>query len=1160
MVKLKKSPHGLNDLRMSTNDKPFVSVIMPVYNHREFVFDAAQSVLQQQDVDIELIVIDDASSDASWDVIESIKDDRVRSVRHSKNLGAHASLNEGLALAHGDWVAIINSDDLFHLARLARCIALMQAQGFDLVGTDIQLMDGTSQTVTEHWWLTAFDDLKQRWQSTHDWASTLLYGNVFMTTSNFVMRRSVLEKLGYFSAERYVHDYGYLLRTLAAGLRLGWLDEPLLRYRLHESNTISSSPLAANRECAALLRDTLAKLQPLLADPLKGTQRIDALNAQWARMDHYVDEIWAALQHHALVKKEQELLPLIHDRDEWIRERDQWIDERDQQLRDQTLWLTQKDELISQLQQWVTDRDKWITERDQWIDDLHVHLSSAQEELIQRNTQIQQLGTGLQQAGHQLQQAQDQLQQVLNSRSYRLARLLGWPVRQSRKLLQSIACFDFRASQQRWMRRLSIPHLPPNAPLLRVSSLLALRAKLDQLPPRIRCISFDVFDTLLARCVEPPDSLQRRVCAKIAAKLGAPHSTESVWQARCSVENELRHACQMRGGDHECHFEPLVERWVERLLGHADADLIAWVHRCERQLETLALSAKPGMIELLQHLRSRKLRIIAVSDMYLGDEHIRALLHDCGLGEFIDQLYVSADYGVGKYSGRLHAHVLEIEGLDADDIVHIGDNLAADMLAPLRLGVQGIFLDEHSERVRRRHQSLSADMVQHSGASANVWHGRHFFEVVQARQQLKLAPSAENLSFFQHYGRDVLGPAFAGFTLGLVERIRAHQPDKVFFLARDGYLFQQLYTRWGELLDAEHPPLPEACYAYVSRRVVAGAAIAQGMSHAQALVGLYNPKQHGLLSILKTYGLAVDDFREHALKHGFIQLDEPLYDWNDPRLLNFLADEQVQTQIATFGQSARADLETYFTQLGFFDCQRVALVDIGWSGTIQKFLTEAFAHRQDFPEVRGYYFAFVGQMHSEFARADHIDGLLSDVRNQNLCERTPGEFEELFEQGARALEATTLGYRRLDDGRVTPVLKDDSSPDRQGEIASNPHIAAMHQGALEHLEHFYAAHELTGYNFAQLKPYLLALLERAVVYPTKEEISQIGQLVHTEDFGHDHTLDIGNRSLEWRQFLLRPRRFMHELRLAPWRYAILARLPIPVPTWFYRMLWMRKQR
>ncbi len=1132
---------------MNAAPSSLISVIMPVYNHATYVLGAACSVLAQADVEVELIAIDDASTDASWEVLSTLEDKRIRLFRHTSNLGAHASLNEGLALAQGEWIAIINSDDLFHPERLSRCLAEMRDHQLDLLGTDIRLIDGEGKTLAAHWWVDAFNVLKKRRHESHDWVSALLYGNVFMTTSNFVMRRSMVEQIGAFSADRYVHDYDYLLRALGAGLKLGWLDEPLLDYRLHESNTISSNPLAANRECAALLRRSLYGFASRLNENELGAQRLQALGEQWARMDRYVDETWASLQHHALVTKEQELLPLIHDRDRWIAERDKTIAQQNAWVAERDLWIAERDLSIMERNRWVAERDAWINERDAIIAAQHAHIGILETAQTEQRQQIERLT----QENARISQALDAMS---HSRSYRLARLLGWPVRRMRGMASKLTRVSLRNTLQQWKQRLSAPDLPAEAKLRRITSMQALEHTLNALPAEVRCVSFDVFDTLLARCIEPPAALQQRVCEKIAHKLGAPHTPESVWQARLEVENTLRLACAQQGGDHECHFEPLVNDWVIRLLGWPDEGLSAWIHDCERRLEHLALSAKPGMTELLQKLRARGLRILAVSDMYLGETHIQALLDDCGLGRLIDRLYVSAEYGVGKYSGRLHTHVLQTEGLQAHEIIHIGDNLAADMLAPLRLGIQGIFLDERSERLRRRHQSLSADMAQQGG----IWRGRQFFEIVEQRLQLTPQYAAPASPFFQHYGRDILGPAFCGFTLGLVERLRDYRPDKIFFLARDGYLFRQLYTRWGELMGHEQDPLPEACYAYVSRRVVASAAIADGMSHAQAIVGLYNPKQHGLLSILKTYGLDVESFKVRAAAHGFTQIDEPLHNWHDPRLLAFLADADVQDKIRAFGQSARRDLEAYFSQLGLFDCARAAFVDIGWSGTIQKFLGEAFAQRADFPELRGYYFAFVGQMHAEFSAPNAIEGLLCDARRNNPCERIPGEFEELFEQGARALEATTLGYCRLDDGHVMPILKRDDVPDRQGEIHSNPHVEAMHRGALEHLEHFYAAHELTGYSFAELKPYLQGVLERAVVYPTREEVVHISQLVHTEDFGHDHTLDIGASTLRWRN-ILRLREFKHQLSVAPWRYAILSRLPTPLPTWLYRLLWLRKK-
>lgn len=685
---------------------------------------------------------------------------------------------------------------------------------------------------------------------------------------------------------------------------------------------------------------------------------------------------------------------------------------------------------------------------------------------------------------------------------------------------------------------------------VRVGDFATLRRWIDGRRHAIRCVSFDIFDTLLARCIEPPEAIHVRVATLLAEKIGHV-STESVLHARHAVEADLRRAALSNGADHECHFDPLVEGWIARLVGHADPEWVDFVHATERELEALALSAKPGAKDLLRWLRAQGMRVVAVSDMYLSHDHVAALLDTCGLADLIDRVYVSSEFGLGKYSGRLHGKVLELEGLAPEQVVHVGDNLVSDMRAPLRLGLQGIFLDERSQRLRRRRQKLSAEMAVKGG----IWPGRHFFEIVDYRQAQDEACQAACSDFFHHYGAHVLGPAFSVFLLGLVEKARTVRPDRIFFLARDGYLFERMYARW-RALEAADTPWPEAVYIHASRRVVAAASVAEGLRHDQAVVALYNPKQQGLYSVLRTFGLPPEEFTDLARAHGFETLTERLDDWNDSRLLAFLDDARVQSRIRPLGGIARDRLRRYFEEQGFFSCKCAALVDIGWNGTIQKFLQESFGERPDYPEVHGWYFAFVAAMHGDFGMGERIEGLLLDARRNDPYERTPMDFEEIFEQGARSGEGTTLGYEEI-GGRIVPVRKDAAAADRQEEMDCNPLIERFQNGVLDHLEHFHAAWRLTGYDAAALKPYVLGLLERAVVYPTQEEVREIGRLVHTEDFGHDHTLDIGVSALRMRDFL-HPGALYRRLRYHPWKFAVFARFGSSLPAMAFRLLQLRR--
>src|SRR6266852_3055872 len=110
------------------SERPLVSVVMPVYNHRDYVTQAIESVYAQTYRPIELIIIDDGSSDGSVkavrDFIEASAPPDGIAVRfqHRENRGAYATINEGLDLAAGEYLAILNSDDLYVRERLERCI------------------------------------------------------------------------------------------------------------------------------------------------------------------------------------------------------------------------------------------------------------------------------------------------------------------------------------------------------------------------------------------------------------------------------------------------------------------------------------------------------------------------------------------------------------------------------------------------------------------------------------------------------------------------------------------------------------------------------------------------------------------------------------------------------------------------------------------------------------------------------------------------------------------------------------------------------------------------------------------------------------------------------------------------------------------------------
>lgn len=221
-----------------------ISVVIPSYNHRHYIEKAVESVLNQSERDLELIVIDDGSTDDSLSYLRQISDSRFRLVEQ-KNSGAHNAINRGLALAQGEYLAILNSDDIFHPDRLKRCVEALQRENADLVTTWIEVInaDGKPLGVKEAWknmlpW--SIPDMERSFSATDDFSLNLIVSNFVSTTSNIVFTRKLYEKIGGMRNLRFAHDWDFMFRA-AETSKCVVLPEALMQYRIHGSNTISSN-------------------------------------------------------------------------------------------------------------------------------------------------------------------------------------------------------------------------------------------------------------------------------------------------------------------------------------------------------------------------------------------------------------------------------------------------------------------------------------------------------------------------------------------------------------------------------------------------------------------------------------------------------------------------------------------------------------------------------------------------------------------------------------------------------------------------------------------------------------------------------------------------------------------------------------------------------
>lgn len=198
---------------------PKVSVVIPAYNHERFIGPAIESVLQQTHESLELIIIDDGSTDRTAEVIQGYTDQRLQYV-HQENQDAYNALNRGLSMVKGDFVAILNSDDIFMPNRLERLLVEQQASSAQCLFSKVCLIndDGDRLDNPALWWNQWYADVLARYEASGDLYTAFLQRNCLVTTSNLFMTREAMQTVGGFCPLRYLHDYDYMFRILLAFL------------------------------------------------------------------------------------------------------------------------------------------------------------------------------------------------------------------------------------------------------------------------------------------------------------------------------------------------------------------------------------------------------------------------------------------------------------------------------------------------------------------------------------------------------------------------------------------------------------------------------------------------------------------------------------------------------------------------------------------------------------------------------------------------------------------------------------------------------------------------------------------------------------------------------------------------------------------------------
>jgi glycosyltransferase involved in cell wall biosynthesis len=214
---------------------PKVSVIMPCFNHERFVVESVNGILAQTHPDLELIIVEDCSSDNSWDVIRSLtaKDCRIKVIRHERNQGASKSRNDGLRAAGGAFVGFCDADDIWESGKLRfQMNQLQNNPDYDVVYCDTIIIDENGSPTGQR-----FSELFPGPKTASGWLFRELVVRNFINMQSVLMRKECVQSVGYFDEGiKWVEDWWYWVR-LSRHRRFLYSNEPLAKYRVHGHST-----------------------------------------------------------------------------------------------------------------------------------------------------------------------------------------------------------------------------------------------------------------------------------------------------------------------------------------------------------------------------------------------------------------------------------------------------------------------------------------------------------------------------------------------------------------------------------------------------------------------------------------------------------------------------------------------------------------------------------------------------------------------------------------------------------------------------------------------------------------------------------------------------------------------------------------------------------
>lgn len=504
-------------------------------------------------------------------------------------------------------------------------------------------------------------------------------------------------------------------------------------------------------------------------------------------------------------------------------------------------------------------------------------------------------------------------------------------------------------------------------------------------------ISFDLFDTLVKRVVDKPDG----VFAVLADEY------------RDVLPNfiMIRKQAERKARDRSPYEEITIDEIYQEINCGVDCRGLA---KRETEVEYDCCVQNQRVKRIYDWCIENKKKVVITSDMYLDRKSIERILNKCGYEKYY-HIFLSSEEKIRKSDGKLFLLILDKLSIKPGQLIHIGDSVRSDYINPRKIGI-------HAIAIRRNNESCA--FIDEKRVGKEYYHRIAILE-------------DKKWDEFTKYGFEVIGPVIVDFCRWLNRDIEKNGIDQVFFLARDGYLVRKVYAK----LYSEK----KTKYLYVSRRALR-LPLLYIDRNVDTVISLFPADTYiCLYDFCSGIGLRLtDEVKDYWIKSG-LNFDEYILPYaikKDVRFMTFL--EAIDDELKSLSKKAYHDLYHYLQQEGFKG--KVAVVDIGWAGTIQKCLVELMSSYKIDAEIHGYYFGLSNNHHKKIRCKSFVP---EDLQIQDFA-------APLLEYPFLAPEGSLLRYEKKEN-HIKPILMEYEYNSRQSDRV---YIKRMQEGSLYYAEQF----------------------------------------------------------------------------------------------------------